>query len=365
MPRKFINQMEPWLGAEEQKAVSKYLKKGGWLTEFEKTREFEQSIAEYIGIKYVSVVSSGTIALATALMAAGIGRDDEVIVPNYTMIASANAVVLAGAKPVFVDIDFESLSLDLELTRKAIRKNTKAIILVTLNGRYPKMEGFVALAKKHQLFLLEDAAQSLGSKYGEKHLGTFGDAGVLSFSAPKIITTGQGGAILTNNKKLYEEILRVKDFGRKKSGIDYHMTMGYNFKFTDIQAVIGIEQMKKLPLRVKRKKEIYKLYRKLLDNIKGIEFINTDLKNTSPWFIDVLVDRKKRKPFMEFLKKEGIGTRPGYPAIHTQPPYRWVKGSFPVSEDASVRGIWLPSSSFLKNQDIQFIAKTIKRFFHE
>lgn len=361
----FISQMEPWLGTEERNAVNDYLRQGGWLTEFKKTREFEDAIAEYTGARYVSVVPNGTLALTVALLAAGVKHGDEVIVPDYTMIASSNAVVLAGAKPILVDIERDTLSLDFGLTEKAINRKTKAIMLVTLNGRHPDMGKFRRLAKKHNLFLLEDAAQSLGSFSSKKHLGTFGDAGILSFSAPKIITTGQGGAVLTNSKKLYQAVLHLKDFGRRKAGVDFHEAMGYNLKFTDIQAAVGVEQMKKLEWRVERKKRMYELYRKLLSSVRGVEFIPTNLKETSPWFVDVLVPKQKRKPLVEFLKKEGIGTRPFYPAIHTQAPYRWVKGKFPVSSDVAARGLWLPSSSFLQDRDIRGVAASIQKFFHE
>jgi len=365
MKNRRINQIQPWFDKKEQKAVLNYLKSGGWLTEFEKTRKFERMIADYVGSKYCSVVNNGTISLTIALMALDIGNSDEVIVPDYTMIASANAVILAGAKPVFVDIDPENLCLDFELTKNAITKKTKAIMLITINGRYPDMEKFVSLCRKKNIFLIEDAAQSFGSKYNNKHLGTFGIIGSFSFSTPKIITTGQGGALVTNDKKLYERILKIKDFGRRKAGVDYHETMGYNFKFTDLQAVIGIEQMKKLEWRVNRKKEMLNLYKNLLKDVKEIEFIKTDLKDASPWFIDVMVPGSKRKKLIKFLGQKEIGARPFYPAIHTQPPYKWVKGRFPVSENISKRGLWLPSSSFLKNSDIKRICESIKEFFNE
>ncbi len=364
---KFINQIEPWIGKEEQKAVSAYLGTGGWLTEFKKTKEFEEHIARYVNAKYVSVVANGTLALTAALLARGIGPGDEVIVPDYTMIASANAVKLAGAEPVLVDIDPLHLCLNFELTKKAIRKRTKAIILVTLNGRYPRIEKFVAFARKYKIFLLEDAAQSLGSRYKGKHLGMWGDAGIFSFSFAKIITTGQGGAVATNSKKLYERVLKIKDFGRVAPGIDSHDTLGYNFKFTDIQATIGVEQMKKLAWRVKRKKEIYRRYQKLLENIPGVGFIETDLKNTAPWFIDILVDKDLRQDLAAFLKERGVGTRPFYPAIHTQTPYRDKnkKQRFLCAEEISEKGLWLPSSSFLKNGEIVYIARAIRKFFKE
>ena len=241
------------------------------------------------------------------------------------MIASSNAVILVGATPVLIDIDPKNLCLDLEAVKKAVTPKTKAIMLVTINGRYPDMEKFVEFAKDNNLFLVEDAAQSLGSKYKGKHLGTFGDVGSFSFSTPKIITTGQGGALVTDNEDLYKKILKIKDFGRIKSGVDYHESIGYNFKFTDLQAVIGVEQMKKMDWRVQRKKEIYKLYQDLLKDVTEIEFIETDLDDTAPWFIDILVPADKREKLILFLTENGIGTRQFYPAIHTQPPYSWVK----------------------------------------
>lgn len=355
--------MEPWLDIKEQKAMQEYLKSGAWLTEFKKTREFEQQIADYTGSKYCSVVNNGTVSLAIALMAMGIGPKDEVIVPDYTMIASATAVNLAGAKPVFVDIDKDTVCLNFELVKKAVTKKTKAIMLVTINGRYPKMEEFVKFCKQKKIFLLEDAAQSLGSTYKGKHLGTFGDIGSFSFSVPKIITTGQGGALVTDNEDLYRKILKIKDFGREKSGVDYHEAMGYNFKFTDLQAVIGIEQMKKLAWRVARKKEMAKLYESLLKGVKEIGLVKTNFADTAPWFIDILVPEDKKEALIAFLAENGVGTRPFYPAIHTQPPYAWVKGKFKNSVEVSARGLWLPSSSFLKDSDIRRVCGLIATFF--
>lgn len=365
MTIKKINQMEPWIGEEEKRAMAEYLDSGGWLTEFKKTREFEQMIVDYTGSKYASVVNNGTVSLFIALTALGIKKGDEVIVPDYTMIASANTVILAGAEPVLVDINPKNLCLNVDLAEKAITPKTRAIMLVTINGRYPEMERFVDLAHKYNLFLVEDAAQSLGSRYKEKHLGTFGEIGSFSFSTPKIITTGQGGALVTDDEKLYQKILKVKDFGRTKSGVDYHETMGYNFKFTDLQAVIGIEQMKKLEWRTQRKKEIYKFYRDLLKDVKGVGFIDTNLEDTSPWFIDILVNHDKRDVLASFLNEKGIGTRPFYPAIHTQPPYSYIRGDFPNSKSVSKRGLWLPSSSFLNDEDIKYICQNIRDFFRK
>ena len=354
--------MEPWIGAEEKQAVVDYLDGGGWLTEFKKTREFEQMIGAYVQSKYTSVVNNGTISLIVALMALGIGSGDEVLVPDFTMIASSNAIVFSGAKPVLVDINQENLCLDLEKAEMAITSKTKAIMYVSINGRSHDMSKVLALAKKYNLFIVEDAAQSLGSTCKGKHLGTFGDVGSISFSAPKIITTGQGGALFTDNEDLFHKISLIRDFGRPKSGVDYCEVLGFNAKFTDLQAVIGIEQMKKLDWRVQRKKEIFRIYNDFLSGVEEIKFIKTDLTETSPWFIDVLV-KNRRSDLISFLNKKNIGSRIFYPPIHTQPYYSWVTGSFDNSTLISEQGLWLPSSSFLKDSEVEFICEQIKEFY--
>lgn len=361
----FIYQMQPWIGKEEQQAISLYLKNGGWLTEFKKTKRLEEMIAKFTGAKYACMVSNGTVSLFIALQALGIGQKDEVIVPNFTMIASANAVILSGAIPILVDITRENLCIDLSLAQKAITKKTKALMFVSLNGRSPNMDEVISFCRKNKLYLVEDAAQSFGSKWKGKHLGTFGEIGSFSFSSPKIITTGQGGALTTNSDNLIKKIRQIKDFGRVRSGVDEHIILGYNFKFTDLQAVIGIEQMKKLPMRVKRKKEIYNLYNKTLSPLKQVQFIPTDLDNTSPWLIDIFAE--KRDQLIEYLLKNQIGSRKFYPAIHTQAPYKnWSEYKnvhFPVSEEIPSKGLWLPSSSFLTDQTILRVCKVIKKFY--
>jgi len=359
--------MEPWIGEEEKLAMIEYLDSGGWLTEFKRTREFEQMIAEYVGSKYAVAVNNGTVSLTMAAMALGIGRDDEIIVPDYTMIASTNSIVLAGAKPVLIDIDRENLCLDLDLLDETITPKTKAVMFVSVNGRYTDMKKLLSIVDRYNLFLIEDAAQSLGSKCRGKHLGTFGDVGSFSFSSPKIITTGQGGVLVTDDDQLYSRMKMIKDFGRSASGrskgeADFHEILGFNFKFTDLQAVIGIEQMKKLDWRVKRKKEMYRLYHDLLQGVPQIDFIDTNLQDTAPWFIDIIIE-EGRDDLAFFLNEKGIGTRPFYPSIHTQPPYSYVKGGFPNSDWASCSGLWLPSSAFLTDDDIQYICNHLREFF--
>jgi len=361
---KFIPQVEPWFDKEEKQAISEYLDEGGWITEFKRTALFEGMIAEYTKAKHCIVVNNGTISLTLGAIACGISAGDEVIVPNYTMIATPNSVKMLGAVPVFVDVEPETLCLDIKLAKKAITSKTKAVFLVIANGRYPKsgIDAFTALCKERDILLFEDAAQSLGSLYPDgRHQGAVGIFGSFSFSTPKVISTGQGGAIITNNDGIAFKIRRLKDFGRSSGGLDIHESIGYNFKFTELQACIGIEQMKKLSWRVKRKQEILGLYRKYLSGVKGLSFFEQDLTCTTPWFIDVLVE--KRDDLMKFLKEKGIGTRVMYPPINHQQAYG-VAGEHKVSNLVGKNGLWLPSSCRLSNEQIKFICQVIVDFFN-
>ncbi len=357
----FIAQMEPSFDEKERLAMDEYMSAGGWLMEFKKTREFERMIAEYTGAGYCSAMPNGTLSLSVALLACGVSVGDEVVVPDYTMAATPNAVELIGAKAVFVDIDRRTLCMDLEKMKAAVTEKTKAVILVSINGRFPAdMQAFVNYCRENRIWLIEDAAQSLGSRCSGKHLGTFGDIGSFSFSVPKIITTGQGGALITDNEQLYERIIKIRDFGRDHGGSDHYLVKGWNFKFTDMQAVIGIEQMKKLPERVKRKKEMGAVYQENLKGISGIELIHTDLEQTSPWFFDILCE--KREALMRHLKEHGIGSREFYPPLHAEPAYGY-QGSYPVTEEIAEKGLWLPSAVTLSNEQIKYICTEIGRFY--
>jgi perosamine synthetase len=363
MTQAFIMQMRPLFEEEEKRAVCDYMEEDGFITEFKRTERFEQMIAEFTGAKHCVVVNNGTISLTLAAMACGIEAGDEVIVPNYTMIASPNSVKMFGAEPVFVDVEADTLCLDIDLVRAAITPRTKAIMFVSANGRYPRagIEAFETLAREHGIALIEDAAQSLGSYYPDgRHVGRAGVVGSFSFSAPKIISTGQGGALITDSDDVAFKLRRLKDFGRSGGGNDVHDMIGYNFKFTELQAAIGIEQMKKVPARVVRKKAIWQRYADGLAGVNGITLFQHDLERTAPWFIDSLADR--REELMEHLKGVGVGTRVMYPPINRQVAYQ-VPGDHPNSGRIGTHGLWLPSAVQLENAEIDHITGAIKAFY--
>ena len=327
-----IPQMIPWFDEEEKIAMNEYMASGGFLTEFKQTAIFENLLAEFTKSKHVIAVTNGTVSLWMMIQALEIGPSDSVIVPNYTMIATANAVRATGAEIIFCDVELDTLCLDMSEIESKVKENTKAIFLVTANGRYPSygIKKLKEFAAEKNIALLEDAAQSLGSFYPDgAHIGTVGLMGSLSFSVPKIITTGQGGAILTNDDELARKLRKLKDFGRVNGGIDVHDVFGLNFKFTDLQATIGIVQMSKLSKRMALKKEIYRRYQSQLVGVPQIVFFKHNFQTTTPWFIDCLVER--RNELIDFLQSNQVTTRVMYPPINEQQVYE-TEGSYPVSK---------------------------------
>jgi len=361
----FIMQMRPWFGVEEKQALCEYMDEDGFITEFRRTERFEGMLAEYTNAKHCVVVNNGTISLTLAAMAVGVEAGDEVIIPNYTMIATPNSIKMFGAKPVFVDVEEETLCLNIDLVRQAITSKTKAIMLVSANGRYPQVgiDAFEKLCQEKNIVLIEDSAQSLGSFYPDgRHIGTVGLVGSFSFSAPKIISTGQGGAVVTNDDKIAEKLRKLKDFGRSGGGNDIHDEIGFNFKFTELQACIGIEQMKKLAWRVERKKEIMLQYKSKLKDVAQVRFFDQDLECTTPWFIDVLAEC--REELIIYLKKKGVGTRVMYPPISGQKAYD-IEGSYCVAEKIGAKGLWLPSMVQLETYQIDYICESIREFYSQ
>jgi len=361
--QEFIPQMRPLFGGEEKAELMAYLDEDGFFTEFKKTEAFERQIAEFTGARHCIVVNNGTVSLTLAAIAVGVGPGDEVIVPDYTMIATPNSVKMLGAQPVFVDVDPDTLILDLAATRAAITPKTRAIMLVSANGRAPAcgIAAFEALARETGVALIEDAAQSLGSVYPDgRHIGRAGAIGSFSFSAPKIISTGQGGALITDDDALADKLRRLKDFGRAAGGTDVHDSIGYNFKFTELQACVGLAQMRQLPARIERKKDIWRRYAEGLAGIPGIQLFAHDLSLCTPWFIDCRAER--REALAAHLKAQGIGTRTMYPPIHQQKAYD-LPGQHPVAEDIGRSGLWLPSMIQLTDAQIERICQSIRSFY--
>lgn len=359
----FIPQMRPLFGAPEKAELMAYLDEDGFFTEFRRTEAFEHAIAAFTGARHCIVVNNGTVSLTLAAIALGISPGDEVIVPDYTMIATPNSVKMLGATPVFVDVEPETLVMDIALARRAITPRTRAIMLVSANGRAPQagIAAWEALARETGLPLIEDAAQSLGSFYADgRHVGRAGAIGSFSFSAPKIISTGQGGALVTDDDALAAKLRRLKDFGRSGGGNDVHDSIGYNFKFTELQACVGLAQMDQLAARVVRKKAIWQRYADCLAGVDGIALFDHDLSLCTPWFIDCRATR--RDALAAHLKSAGIGTRTMYPPIHQQQAYA-LPGHYPVAEGIGQDGLWLPSMVQLTDPQIDRICAAIQAFY--
>lgn len=351
-----IIQTRPSFNELEAKACYDYMTTGDpFLTEFKKTSELEESIKKFIGAKHCFMTTSGTSALISAYLALDIQPGDEVIVPNYTMVATANSVKLLGAIPILADVDERTFTLTLDEIKRKITSKTKAIVHVSLNNREKGLREIAEYCKEKSIYLIEDAAQSLGCFNNGKHFGTFGDIGCFSLSTPKIISTGQGGFVITDNDELALRLWKIKNFGRKAGGLEEYDIFGLNFKFTDIQAVIGIEQFKKLPERIQRMKEIYSLYSQHIPTLlpsMGNEWI--------PWFIDLKITNRDK--LIHFLNQHNIQTRITYPALHTLPMYNGDDSNFVNSLDISTNGLFLPSHVVLTNSEINFIGRCVRCF---
>lgn len=323
-----IVQTEPFINKEDSQIVKRVLQ-DGYFTENKYTKKFEDRVKSYTKCKYAIAVSNWTLGLFACLRAFNIGPGDEVIVPNLTFIATSNSVVLTGAKLVLCDVNLDDMCINTIDLKKKINSRTKAIIPVHLYGNLCDMDELLRIKKEKNLKIIEDAAQALGSKYKGKFAGTIGDCGGYSFYGNKIITTGEGGMVVTNNKKIAEKIYEIKNHGRKKKGIFIHKEIGFNFMFTEFQAALGITQLKKIgPIIQKREKILY-MYKK---------FLNKDVikykfkKNIKPmhWFVNI--QSKNIVKLGNFLKKKNIMTRRLFYPLHMQPCYKKTKHITNIAE---------------------------------
>jgi perosamine synthetase len=362
-----MNKKIPWWMPEingEEYSLVKQVLDANYTNQGPMTERFEKAIATRLGVKYVIATNSGTVALFLALKGLGVGVGDEVIVPDITYIASANAVTLTGARPVFVDVTGE-LMVDPVAAEKAITSKTKAIMPVYVSGRSPDMRKILEIAKKNNLFVVEDAAEAFCSKKDGKFLGTLGDAGAFSLSPNKTITSGQGGFVVTNDDVLYIRLRQLRNQGvegKLSGGDDIHPTLGFNFKFTDLQAAVALGQMTSLSKRLERMKRTHDMYKRELTGIPGFSVFECDTsKDEIPQWTDVIVE--KRNELDAYLREKGIDCRRFWFPMHDQPPYKGASGVFTNSSKLNPKALWLPSAFTMTDDDVMTVCREIKSFF--
>jgi perosamine synthetase len=354
---------QPSLTGNEKKYVNDCLD-SNWISSKGKyVSLFEKEFANYVDVKYATGVSNGTVALHLALVSLGIVSGDEVIVPTLTYIASVNAIVYTGATPVFVDSLPDTWQIDPEEVRKSITPRTKAIMAVHLYGHPCEMLVLKEIADEHRLFLIEDCAEAIGSKYQGRHVGTFGDIATFSFYGNKTITTGEGGMVITNDQTIFERAVHFKGQGLAKYREYWHDVIGYNYRMTNICAAIGLAQLERIDDILSKKRRIAELYKELL---KDTEFkVHQEVGDVfhSYWMISILVPQAdQRDTVREHLSEAGIETRPVFYPVHTMPMYTQKYQKHKVAEDIGWRGINLPSYPDLSPEQIDYICDTLKKF---
>jgi len=355
---------KPLLDGNEKKYVNDCID-SNWISSRGKyIQEFEDKFAHYLGVKYATGTSNGTTALHLALKSLGIGEGDEVILPTFTYIASASAIVYTGAEPVFVDSLIDTWQMNPDDVRRKITQKTKAIMAVHLYGHPCEMRELRKIARANNLFLIEDCAEALGSKFEGRNTGTFGDIAIFSFYGNKTVTTGEGGMLVTNNSSFYKTACHLKIHGVSSKKQYWHDVIGFNYKMTNICAAIGLAQLENVEKHIKLKRSIAA---KFTERLKPLPLIpQPETKNVfhTFWMYSVLTENAtERNGLRKFLKFNGIDTRPTFYPIHTMPMFSEKQEKHPVAENLSVRGINLPSYPSLKDKEIEFICKIIENYF--
>lgn len=363
-----------WIDTKDIREVAKILE-GDWITQGPAIEKFEKTIAEYCNSKYAVAVSSGTAALHAAYAAAGIGPGDEVVTTPLTFAATANGIVYCGGKPVFCDIEEDTLNIDPGLIEKKITKKTKAIAPVDFAGHPCEYGEIQKIAKKHNLLIIEDAAHALGSTYRRKRIGGLADMTILSFHPVKLITAGEGGMILTNSKRFYEKLKVFRHHGiikkPKKGGWYYEIEHpGYNWRITDFQCALGLSQFRKLAKFIKRRREIVREYNKAFLSLQELVLPQEKRYVKSAWHIYAVqlnLEKLKstRKEIFETLREEGIGVQVHYMPVHLHPFYRkkfgYRKGDFPVAERYYERAVTLPLFPKMTDGEVSRVIKTVEK----
>lgn len=326
-------------------------------------KRFETTFAEYIGVKHAMSTSSCTGALHIALAALGIGPGDEVIVPDITWVATANAVVYVGATPVFADVDAESWCMDPSSFESLITPRTKAVIPVHLYGHPAPVDKIVAIARKHKLYVIEDAAPAIGAECNERKVGTFGDFATFSFQGAKLAVTGEGGMLVTNNDELYAKAYALWDQGREP-GTFWIKQNGLKYKASNMQAAFGLGQIERISELIEAKRKIFNWYAKGLQNVPHIK-LNYELPwaRSIYWMTSILLDEKAgitRNELQAALKKRNVDTRPVFPAISQYPHWPRAQAPQPLAFKIGNQAINLPSGGCLKREQVDYICRCIK-----
>jgi perosamine synthetase len=356
---------EPSLDEKELLYVTECIL-SGWISSAGRyVKKFEKIFAKFCGTKHAISTSSGTTALHLALMASDIGPGDEVILPSLTFIATANAVTYTGATPVFADSESEYWNLNPADIERLISKKSKAIIPVHLYGHPVDMDPIMEISKKYGLLVIEDAAEAHGGEYKGLKVGSIGDLGIFSFYGNKIITTGEGGMITTDNDFFADKIRMLRNHGMDNKHRYVHPMLGYNYRMTNIQAAVGVAQMEKIDAIVKKKLWIAENYNRYLEQVKGVTLPNLAKWAKSVfWLYSIRIDEAlfgmSRDELMRKMKVNGIETRPVFPPVHKQPIYATGQ-VLPIAELIASQGLSLPSSFNLQKNDIERIAFSIDR----
>lgn len=328
--------------------------------------EFEKGFAEFCGSKEAIACCNGTVTLHLALLALGIKAGDEVIVPSFTYIATANAVKYCGAVPVFADCLRDTWNIDPKDIERKITEKTKCIIAVHLYGNPCDMDAITDIAKKHKLYVIEDAAECHGALYNGKKIGSIGDIGTFSFFGNKIITTGEGGMVVTNSDEINRKIRILKGQGMDPTRRYWFNEVGYNYRMTNIEAAIGLAQLENVDEHIANRRRVAEWYFEELEAVS--EYIETqkitDKAESVWWMFSILLKENvkiSRDDLMIRLKDDGIETRPLFYPMHIMPPYEDKNANCPISEYISARGINLPTHGLLTREDVKYICKNIAK----
>lgn len=323
--------------------------------------EFENAFAKFCGVKHGIAVSNGTVALHLALVLADVGPGNEVIVPTLTFIATANAVRYTGATPVFVDSEPETWGMDVEQVERKITSRTKAIVPVHLYGHPVEMDRINALAEKHHLIVIEDAAEAHGATYKGRKVGSLGHIGCFSFYANKIVTTGEGGMLTTNDDRLAKRATILRDHGMSKDRKYWHDEVGYNYRMTNLQAAVGVAQMEQVASLLEQRAAVEVSYCEWLEQDARIELPKSvSWGQRVNWLYTVLLrDGIDRDLIMKFLQDKGIDSRPVFYPVHSMPPYAGAE-SFPVADRISRRGLSLPTYARMQRAEIERACKMLR-----